>query len=61
MKITTKRFPLVAGMRFQYSNGNTDKNKLHKIGYYVIEFTYKIFPDGDEVLLSEREIKRVIF
>jgi hypothetical protein len=54
MTKTTKRFPIMAGMEFAYPG--TTKNRLHKIGYYVIEFTWTI--DGQ--LIGEREIKRVI-
>jgi hypothetical protein len=61
MKKVTKKFPIYAGMRFQYKNGNTDKNRIHKVGAYTIEFTYMIYPDGDEVLIGEKEIERVFF
>jgi hypothetical protein len=44
----------MAGMHFTYPG--TTKNKLHKIGYYVMEFTWTM--DGQ--LISEKEIKRVI-
>jgi hypothetical protein len=51
MKIK-KRFPIFAGMRF----GTTD-NKIKKVGYKIVEF---VFTEHNQ-LITEREIKRVIY
>ena len=52
---TTKKVAIFAGMEFTYSG--TIKNKIHKIGFDLIEFTYNEFMQ----LVSEKRIKRVIF
>jgi len=60
IKTETQKFPIVAGMRM--TNGKVTDYKMRKIGYKVIEFTYDInpqFPD-DKMLISQKEIKRVI-
>ena len=50
MKKITKRFPIMAGK---------SQSKIKKIGYKIVEFTF----DSEEMdcLISEKEIKRVIF
>lgn len=52
---TKKTFPILAGMQFTYPG--TDKHRMHKIGYYVVQFAWST--DGQ--LLNERVIKRVLY
>jgi hypothetical protein len=58
MKTVTerKRFPLIAGMRLD----GTGDNKMKKVGYYIVEFTYILHPDGDKQLISDKRIKSVV-
>lgn len=53
--VTTKKFPIMAGMEFTYPG--TKNNRLHKVGYYVKQFTFT----DDNSLISEKEIKRVFY
>lgn len=60
-KTATQKFPIIAGMQFTYTHGETKCNQLHEVGYYVKQFTFLVYPDGDEQLIGEKEIKRVIY
>ena len=53
--IYTKRFPIYAGMQFAYPG--TIKNKIHKVGYYIVQFKYST--NGQ--LLEERKVKTVFY
>lgn len=53
---TTKRFPIIAGMQFDYKGGTT-KNKMSVVGYRWVKF---IFDSKDkDCLIKEYEVKRV--
>lgn len=58
-KKTLRKYQVVAGMKFTYPG--TEKDKLREVGYMIKEFTYKIYPDGDEQLINEKIIKQVLF
>lgn len=49
---TRKNIPINAGMDFATGN-----NKIRKVGYKVVEFT---FNEHDQ-LINEQEVKRVIY
>ena len=51
----TKTFPIIAGMQFTYPG--TTKDKLHKVGYYRVRFTFT----HDHLLIKEETIKRVMY
>lgn len=54
-----KKIPVYAGMKF--SNGKTVNNKLHKVGYKLVKFTYNVYSDGDNSqLIKEETVKTVI-
>ena len=55
MKRTQQTFPIFAGMQFTYPG--TTKNKLHKVGYYVMEFIWS----ADGALLKENKLKTVFY
>lgn len=61
MKTVTKKFPIYAGMQFSGGANKTINNRLHKVGTYTMQFTFKVYPDGDEQLVSEKEISRKFF
>jgi hypothetical protein len=58
IKKERQKFPIYAGMKF-----GTSDNKIKKVGYKIIEFTYDINPDyeHDKMLIDQQEIKRVIY
>jgi len=53
----TYRVPIIAGMRFQYASGNTDKNKMRKVGHYDFEITLS----HDGATLSERKLGNIFY
>ena len=58
-KKVTKKVPIFAGMEFTYPG--TKNNKMRKVGYDIIEFIYRVYPDGDDsVLIDQRRVKRVL-
>lgn len=55
---TTKKFPIIAGMKFNY-DGTTKMNMLQEVGYKVIKFIYD--SKEKDCLINEIEIKRVFY
>lgn len=53
----TYRVPIIAGMRFQYATGQTDKNKIRKVGHYDFEITLS----HDGATLSEKKLANVFY
>lgn len=52
-KTTTIQVPVIAGHK--------NEMKLHKVGFDIIRFTFRVYPDGDDSqLIKEQRIKRVI-
>ena len=51
------RVPIIAGMRFQYATGQTDMNKMRKVGHYDFEITLS----RDGATLSEKKLDNVFY
>jgi acyl-CoA thioesterase FadM len=52
------KIPVRAGMRME--GGRIVDYAIKEVGYKVVEFTYRIHPDGDKELIGEKEVERVI-
>jgi len=59
----TKRFPIYAGMQYNFT-GKIIDSKIKKVGYRIVQFTYDvdIFENGyeDYCLIDQKEVKRVM-
>lgn len=53
--VTIYRHQIVAGMRFLYKNGKTDKIKMHAIGHYDYEIITNVL--GETISEKKLEIK----
>lgn len=52
------KIPVRAGMRME--EGRTVDYAIKEVGYKIVEFTYRLHPDGDKELIGEKEVERVI-
>lgn len=55
-KVTYKKVPIYAGMPF----GKQGDCKMKIVGYDKIMSTWNVYEDGDEVLVDQKRIKRIL-
>jgi hypothetical protein len=51
------RVPIIAGMRFQNATGQTDMNKMRKVGHYDFEITLS----REGLTVSEKKLDNVFY
>jgi len=56
-EVSVYRHPIMAGMKFCYTKGETKDNKIHQVGHYYYEIVTS--PMGET--LSEKSFNRVIY
>jgi len=55
--VTIYRHPILAGMRFLYKEGKTDKIKMHPVGHY----DYEIVTNAHGETVSEKKLETKMY